>query len=215
MQPEPTDLTSMHVHRAMDGDDQSSGWLIERLSPALYMQARFRLRGAVASYCEPEDLVQDVWAIALPRLPELVARDDRMTPVLVKFLSTTLLNRVNKMLENYLRGHRPHREASLAAGDRDNTNKLDPAIRSQHGVSAAVGRSEIQRSVRDAIDKLGTADRDVIVLRGIEQLSNNKVAEILGVQPSASTMRYQKALERMRAHLPGSVFAELPDDSTG
>jgi RNA polymerase sigma-70 factor, ECF subfamily len=193
----------------MQGDDASFGWLVNRMSPALYMQGRYRLRGPIATYCDVDDLVQDVWTIALPRLPELMARDGRMTPVLVRFLSTTLLHRITRLLEDYLRGDRPHREASRAPGD--GTYRLDPAADSRNGVSAAIARGEQRESVRNAIDALEEGDRDVIVLRGIEQLSNNKVAEILGVQPSAVSMRYQKALQRLRGRLPDSVFADLPD----
>ena len=68
--------------------------------------------------------------------------------------------------------------------------------------SAAVDRKELQHAVRDAIGSLGEEDQAVVVLRGIEQLSNNKVAEILGVQASTITVRYQKALQRLRTALP-------------
>lgn len=201
------DLTTLHVRRAVDGDGASLGWLVERLSPALHLQARYRLRGPVSTWCDPADLVQEVWAIALARLPDLVARDGRMTPVLVRFLSTTLLHRANQVIEAYLRGDRPHRDASLAGAP--SAPGLDPAARSRDGVSTAAMRGELRAAVRDAIDGLSPEDHQVVVLRGIEQLSNNKVAEILGVQPSTATVRYQKALERLRSRLPDSVFADL------
>ena len=210
MEDDAPDLTTLHVRRAVDGDGGSLGWLVERLSPALHLQARYRLRGPMANWGDPSDLVQDVWTVALPRLPDLVARDGRMTPVLVRFLSTTLLHRVNRMLESYLRGDRPRREASLAGNS--SAPGLDGTARTQHGVSASVDRSELQAAVRNAIDALSQDDRDAIVLRGIEQMSNNKVAEILGLTPSAATMRYQKALERLRQKLPGSVFEDLRGD---
>jgi DNA-directed RNA polymerase specialized sigma24 family protein len=49
----------------------------------------------------------------------------------------------------------------------------------------------------------------VLLLRGIEQLPNKEVARLLGVDDATATRRYQKALERMRQALPGSIFAEL------
>lgn len=208
---EPDDLTTLHARRAVAGDGHSLGWLVERLSPALHLQARYRLRGPVSTFCDPADLVQEVWAIALPRLPDLIARDQRMTPVLVRFLSTTLLQRANHVIERYLRGDRPHRDASLAGGG--SAPPLDPAARSRDGVSQAVERGELRAAVREAIEALDPEDHRVLVLRGIEQLSNNKVAEILGVQPSTATERYQKALQRLRQQLPDSVFEDLEDGS--
>ena len=45
-----------------------------------------------------------VWVVALPRLPELPPRDERHTPVLLKFLSTTLLYRINNLVQKHIRG---------------------------------------------------------------------------------------------------------------
>ncbi len=203
----PDDQTSIHTRRAVHGDPGSVAWLVEHFGPALHVQARYRLRGPLAEWYAPDDLVQDVWTIALPRLRDLVARDGRMTPVLVRFLSATLLNRVNQLLRDYLRDDRPRSPDSLAAGVAEPPPA--PLARSQDGVSQGVERIELQRAVRDALDRLEGRDREVVVLRGIEQLSNNKVAEVLGVQPSAVSMRYHSALEKLRRLLPGSVFDEL------
>ena len=52
----------------------------------------------------------------------------------------------------------------------------------------------------------------MIVLRGIEQIANDQVAQLLGVTASAITRRYQRALEKLRRRLPGSVFDKLPGD---
>ena len=79
-------------------------------------------------------------------------------------------------------------------------------------VMAGAQRHETQRAVHEALQRLPDRDREILVLRGIEQMSNNKVAEILGVQPSAVTMRFQKALLRLREKLPDSVFADLADE---
>jgi len=54
---------------------------------------------------------------------------------------------------------------------------------------------------------------EVVVLRGIEQLPNLRVAEMLGERPTTIAMRYRRALERLRAELPGSVFTEFSGDS--
>ena len=53
-------------------------------------------------------------------------------------------------------------------------------------------------AVHDALEELDEKDREVLLLRGIEQQSNNTTATILGLTPSAATMRYKRALERLR-----------------
>ena len=74
---DPGALTSLHVRRAADGDSESLGWVVARLSPLLLAQADYRLGPVLRSLYDPEDLVNDTWIVALPRLPELPARDGR------------------------------------------------------------------------------------------------------------------------------------------
>jgi len=84
----PVNDTTLHVRRAKGGDRDSLAWLADRFSPLLLAQARYRLRGRLARWVQPEDVVQDVWAVALPALPGLEASDGRETPVVLKFLAT-------------------------------------------------------------------------------------------------------------------------------
>lgn len=64
---------------------------------------------------------------------------------------------------------------------------------------ASVGRGELQAVAREAIETLSPAGRDVIVLHGIEQMSNNKVAEALKVQTSDLTVSREFYISRLAA----------------
>ena len=99
--------TTIHVRRAREGDLRSVAWLVEKFSPLLLANARYRLGPRLVTIYEPQDVVTDVWMVALPRLGSLSERDARFTPVLVKFLSTTLLFKVNKVIDKHIRrrGH--------------------------------------------------------------------------------------------------------------
>ena len=70
-------------------------------------------------------------------------------------------------------------------------------------------RSERRDLVHDALDQLREIDREVIILRGIEQLPSRTVGTMLGLTPEAVAMRYLRALRSLQARLPGSVFDEL------
>jgi RNA polymerase sigma-70 factor (ECF subfamily) len=52
--------------------------------------------------------------------------------------------------------------------------------------------------LRDALQKLEEIDREVLILRHLEELSNQEVAEILGIDKYAASKRYVRALERLR-----------------
>lgn len=193
----PAAQTTMHVRRAVAGDDHSLAWVVERLSPLLLSQARYRL-GSLSNHYPPDDVVHDAWLATLPQLAALQARNERLTPVLLRYLSSTMLHAIN----NFARRHA--REAATAV---DHTELASPAS----GVVSQVLRLERQQAVSTALDRLDASDREVIVLRGIEQLPANTIAGLLGISAAAVSMRYSRALRRLRTHVPGSVFDELDD----
>lgn len=194
-------LTSLHVRRARRGDAGSLAWVVERFTPLLLAQARYRLRGPLGRACEPEDLVQDVWAVALPALPTLEPREGREAPVVLRFLATTLLNRANELARRALRRGPP---ASAPAPD-----ALPAETR---GAFSRVERDEACALLVAAIDELEGLDRDVLVLRAIEQHANHEVAALLGATPNAVSQRYRRVLADLRRRLPGSLLDEVEDD---
>ena len=53
-------------------------------------------------------------------------------------------------------------------------------------------------------------DREIIVLRHFEELSNAKVAQVLGIKPAAAVNRYVRALKRLK-----DVFQGMPGGIEG
>lgn len=198
MSPSPNSDTSVVLQAAIDGDVDSLGWLVAHLSPLLLAQARWRLHGGLARRLEPDDLVQDAWLAALPRLGELVPRDGRRTPVLLRFLATTILHRVNNLARDVLRKGEP--AAAVAS---------ESAVDHRTGVVTAAIRAERRSQLLATIEQLEPIDREVLLLRGVEQRSQATTAELLGIQGDAVAMRFSRALRRLRDQLPASLLDEL------
>lgn len=199
--PPEGDATTLHVRAAAGGSGESLEWIVERFTPALKVQARFRMGAELSAKLEPEDVVNDVWAVTLPRLPGLDARDGRLTPVLMRFLSTTLIQQVNNRLRKRLAG-----TLGESAAEADPFQLLPDATRGP--VTRAVGAEQVGL-VQRTLEGLEPRDRDLIVLRAIEQRTNQETAEALGIAPNTAAQAYRRALERLRRELPGSVFDEL------
>lgn len=64
--------------------------------------------------------------------------------------------------------------------------------------SHAAMRDERMIYLREALDTMDAIDREVLALRHFEHLSNKEVAEVLGIQKTAASNRYVRALERLR-----------------
>lgn len=74
------------------------------------------------------------------------------------------------------------------------------------GPSTAALKTELQDRVRQALDLLDDDDREVILMRHFEEMSNEEVAETLGLSPSATTMRHGRALMRLKRILEAGLY---------
>ena len=69
------------------------------------------------------------------------------------------------------------------------------------GPSEAARRAEVQCRVRSALGELSDSDRNVLVLRHLEQLSVRDIAGVLGISEGAVKLRHLRAVQRLRVVL--------------
>jgi RNA polymerase sigma factor (sigma-70 family) len=208
--PENVENTSLHVRRAVNGDVQSLNWIVTRFVPFLLIQAKYRLGTRLASLYDPEDIVDDVWVASLPKLANLEAPHGRYAGTLLKYLGTGIRNRVKDLLEKHLRG-KP-RTAEIPGGEASSQDPILGLEGDSLGVVTNLIRKETHAKVQTAIDQLEPRDREIIILRGIEQLPNQEVAVILKMAPNTVAVAYRRAKERLKQLLTDSVWHEVDDD---
>jgi RNA polymerase sigma-70 factor (ECF subfamily) len=59
-------------------------------------------------------------------------------------------------------------------------------------------RAELRQRVRSALDQLDPGDREILVMRHVEQLRVSEIASLLGISEGAVKMRRLRAAERLR-----------------
>ncbi len=64
--------------------------------------------------------------------------------------------------------------------------------------SQAAVRAETLEQVEQVIAAMDSLDREVLMMRHFEELSNSEIAEIIGIQQKAASIRYFRALKRLR-----------------
>ena len=201
--------TSIHVQRAVAGDHESIGWLIEHFRGLVAAQVRVRLRGH-GSEQDVEDLCADVWVVVMQRLSDLVPRDDRHTPVLVRFLGSTVLGVCNNFLRRRARDAARLRSGGVAA--QTGMSVVDPLAglpAATRGVVSRVLHREHHGLVELCLEQMSDDQRDVLVLRLMEHRSNQEIGALLGLPPNTIAVRYRRALEALRERLPRELCAEL------
>ena len=66
---------------------------------------------------------------------------------------------------------------------------------------SAVARADRHELLRRALRELSAPDRQIVLLRNFDDLSNAECADVLGIDPKAASIRYVRALQRLKARL--------------
>ncbi|QGQ22437.1 sigma-70 family RNA polymerase sigma factor [Gimesia benthica] len=71
--------------------------------------------------------------------------------------------------------------------------------------SQAALKEELARQLHEALESMNEIDREILVLRHFEELSNLEASEVLEIEPKTASMRYFRALTRLR-----SILVQIP-----
>jgi RNA polymerase sigma-70 factor (ECF subfamily) len=203
---EDSDDFRAHLDALKKGDGEALATLFslyrERLRRMVELRLDARLRGRVS----PSDILQESYIGALQRLSHYQASTD--IPLFVWLRSVTM--------QRLIDAHRRHLGGQARDASREVRLGEVEAIEARSGEIAALfanatspslaaRRGEIQALLRDALEQLDAIDREVLVLRHFEQMSNHEAAAALSIKPAAASKRYVRAIERMR-----SVLERIP-----
>ncbi|MCI0464466.1 MAG: sigma-70 family RNA polymerase sigma factor [Gemmataceae bacterium] len=201
-----TPETQLLLDQARAGDSAAVERLLADHREPVRRMIGLRLDPAIAARLDASDVVQEVLLEASRRLDDYL-RD----PVMAFHLWLRHLAR-----DHIIDAHRRHRLAQRRGVDRE--RPLVPAAFADRSslelagqlldqeltpASAAI-QQEMQRRLHTAIASLDDDDREVILMRHFEQLSNQEVAAVLGLTEAAASMRHLRALRRLKTALqPG------------
>lgn len=191
------------VDQAMRGDDRAWDALFtphrDRLRRMVALRLDHRLQGRV----DPSDVIQESSLDAARRLPEYAQNPTVSFYLWLRYLTG----------QRIMEQHRRH----LGAKARDVRRELPthrgafPEATSVNLAASLLGKSstpseaairlEERLRLQQALDALEPVDREVLALRHFEQLSNAEAAEVLGLEASATSKRYKRALVHLRGAL--------------
>lgn len=196
----------------------------ERLLADLFMRHRERLRLMVdlrldprlRGRIDPSDVLQEAYIEVSQRLDEYL--QDPPMPLFVWFrriAGQRLFAIFRRQLGAQARDARRDVSLnSLLVPEASSVTLADCMLRAR-GAGSSPSRAAIDDETRgrleEGLDRMAPMDREVIVLRHFEQLSNHEIAHALGIEESAASKRYLRALKRLRgilAGMPGGVWEE-------
>lgn len=173
-----------------------------RLEAAVALRLDAHLRGRL----DPADVLQEAWLDISRRFDEWLKSAQPM-PLFVwmRFLTVQKLMELHR--RNGAKQRDVRREVPLHAGPSASTASMAERLAgSFSSPSQGLARQEVLARVQAALDGLDEIDREVLLLRHFEELTNNEVAEVLGITKAGASNRYVRALKRLRGALeaPGA-----------
>lgn len=187
------------IARAAHGDGVAFEAIMRRHNQRLFRTARSIVRHDT----EAEDVVQEAWMRAWRGLAGFRA-ESRLSTWLVRITTNEALGRLRRKsaqvipLEAAMMSSEPETQAALTeAPDR--------------GPEQSVQRMQMRALMEARIDQLPEAFRTVFMLRAIEEMSVEEVAETLAIPEATVRTRFFRARSLLRESLAQEVESALGD----
>jgi RNA polymerase sigma-70 factor (ECF subfamily) len=190
---------------ARDGDEAALSILVERHRKGLERMVALRMDRRLQGRVDPADVVQNAYLavpgkfaqyVADPRLPFFLWLRQEVGQKLLDVHHSHLGNQVGDAGQ----------EVSLYRGALPQVTSQSLAehlLGKLTATSHAAMRVELKLRVQEALNSMDPNDREVLILRHFEELSNIEAAQVLGIKSSAAVNRYVRALKRLKDVIQG------------
>jgi RNA polymerase sigma-70 factor (ECF subfamily) len=196
--------TERLLRQAQAGQAEAVGQLLARHRPYLRRLVGLRLDPQLRPRVDPSDVVQEAQIEAVRRLDGYLRRPE--IPFRL-WLRQITYDRLLMLRRRHVGAARRAVRRDVALPDESSAALARQLLASGSAPGEQLARRELARRVRQALDRLAEADRDILLMRNFEELSNQEVAQVLGINPAAASQRYGRALLRLRNVLLESGFS--------
>lgn len=197
-----TEETQELLAQARRGDTAAVEALLARYREPVRHMIGLRLDRAIAPRVDASDIVQDVLLEASKRLGDYLQQPPMPFHLWLRHIAR----------DHIIDAHRRHRAAQRRSVDRERS--LAPTRPDESSIhlaaelidreltpATAALRQEMQQRFQEVLGELEEDDREILLLRHFEQLSNQDAAAALGLSEAAAGMRHLRALRRLRERL--------------
>jgi RNA polymerase sigma-70 factor, ECF subfamily len=203
------DETDRLLQDAARGDQAALRNLFEQHRERLRRMVALRLDSRLSTRVDASDVVQEALFDAARRLVDY--ERDRPLPF-YPWLHRLAAERLAVVHRKHRRRARDvGREQYDCAWPDDSARRLvDHLVDSEPTPGHDLVREERRQRVWDALAQLAPPDREVLVMRYLEDLSFSEVAAILELGESAVKMRHLRAIKRIRSVLKSDNSESVP-----
>jgi RNA polymerase sigma-70 factor (ECF subfamily) len=168
----------------------------------LWSTVKFRLDRRLVGRVDADDVLQEAYLDALTRVDHYLNNPEVSLFVWLRsIVAQTLIDVHRRHLGTQMR------DAAREIALRGPYTQATSITLAEHllgrftSPSQAALRDEQARQIQEALAQMNEIDQEVVALRHFEELTNKEVAEVLGIKQKAASIRYVRALARLKVFL--------------
>ena len=191
--------TETLLRHIAEGDQGAVGQLLDRHRQRLRRMVAFRIDPRLAPRLDASDVVQETLAEAAAKIADYCQqRPLPFYPWLRQIAWRRLVHEHERHLWTAKRSVSQEQENHAPLSATSAAELADSLAAHVSGPSTIMVRKEQTERLRAVLAQLRPNDREVLILRYIEQLSAPDIAAVLGITLSSVYARHMRALERIR-----------------
>lgn len=187
--------TQRHLMNISTGQREAFDELFNRHRDDLQRAVQLRLDSRLRTRFDASDIVQEAQLQAYRRLDDYLGR--RPMP-----FGLWLRKTAQEQLANHRRAHLAAARRSVRREqplpDESSMMPARPFLGRPDSPSRHLAVREYQRLVAEAVGELGDLDREILLMRNVEGLSQREIAQVLDLSHDAVRKRYGRALIKLQ-----------------
>ncbi|HEV3202751.1 MAG TPA: sigma-70 family RNA polymerase sigma factor [Gemmataceae bacterium] len=192
--------TQLLLTKVQNGEANAVDQLLAHHREPMRRMIDMRVDPAIAPRVDASDIIQEVLLEASCRLQDYLKDPAMPFHLWLRHIAQ----------DHIIDAHRRHRQAQRRSVDREQSLKAAWSDRSSVELignlidreltpATAAMKQEMEKRFQAVLADLEDDDREIILMRHFEKLSNQEVATALGLTEAAASMRYLRAVRRLRA----------------
>jgi RNA polymerase sigma-70 factor (ECF subfamily) len=190
--------TDLLVERAVHGDSDAVERLFAKYRDQLKRMVAVRMDPRLAARLDPSDIVQETLTEASRMLADYFKnRPMPFYPWLRKLAWERLVDSHRQHVRAEKRSVRREQLVDIGLSAESVAFLAKGLLARESSPSARTIRQELLDRVAAAMEQLAASDREILILRHLEQLTVRESAEVLGISRSAAKVRHFRAVKRL------------------
>ncbi len=183
------------LERLRGGEPEALGSLLEHYRRSMYQFVELRLDRRVRARLDPSDVVQEAQLEISRRIDDFLRR--RPMPFHV-WARKTVYERLLNLQRDHMRRHKRSVQREVALPEGSSILLVRALLGNKSTPSQQLQARELGEQIAALLNQLEETDREILLMRQVEELPYEEIACLLDIEPAAARKRFGRALIRLQ-----------------